>query len=153
MNIIFICTGNICRSPMAEYILNHLAMERGMDMRAVSAGCSDWEAEGPATKYAVQAVDELYGIDMERHRARHFTPGLAEGMDLVIAMEAHHASYARNILPDGGSRVRLLHEWAYGDPATGVADPWGQSMKVYRECAAEIYDAISAAMDNYSDPH
>lgn len=149
MNILFICTGNICRSPMGEYILNHLAGERGLDMQAASAGCSDWEANGPATQNAVKAVKQLYGIDMAAHRARHFTPQLAEDVELVIAMEQHHAAYARQILP-AGKQVMLLHEWAYGDRRTGVADPWGQSMQVYKECATEIHDAISAALDRYT---
>lgn len=151
MNILFICTGNICRSPMAEYILNHLARERALDMHAISAGCSDWEAEGSATANAIKAVRELYGIDMTMHRAQHVTSRLAEGIDLIVAMETHHAAYVREMLPDYDARVKLLHEWGYGDKNSGVADPWGQNMQVYKACAQEIYDAVNAALDKYKE--
>lgn len=152
MNILFLCTGNICRSPMAEGILNHLAAERGLDMHARSAGVSKWDAghSGP-TEFAVQAVKELYGVDISGHWSTYFEAQQADDIDLIICMERHHADAASRALPGQESSIMLLHEWAYGDKGRGVADPWSYPLKVYKECAGEIYDAIDAALENYKE--
>jgi len=104
-----ICTGNTCRSPMAEAILRSLlAPELAGVARVVSAGTG--AAEGvPATPLATQVCAEG-GVDLKAHRSVLLTPALIRSSDLVLGMEPHHVENARRLAPDAASRIHLITE-------------------------------------------
>jgi protein-tyrosine phosphatase len=118
--ILLVCTGNICRSPMAEGFFRRQLAERGIDgVHVESAGVSGWEGS-PATAEAVQALDELH-VDIAEHRARRLTRRMVEAADLVVAMAGEHRDAIGRVVPSAASRtftmkelVRLLD--AEGDP-------------------------------------
>ncbi|MEZ5174945.1 MAG: low molecular weight phosphatase family protein [Acidimicrobiia bacterium] len=129
-SILFVCSGNICRSPLAEY----LARRRWPpgDWSVSSAGIAATPGT-PATPAMVTAGKEL-GVDLSSHAARL----LAETPvpDLVLCMEHHHADSVRRMLPGlAPDRIRLL---GTGD----IDDPYGGSLAEYRRCAATIAAAI-----------
>lgn len=143
MNVLYVCTGNICRSPMAEGILNKLALDCGLDIQAFSAGTSAWG--GPATNHAVRAVEELYDVDISNHESQALTPNLAEGADIIICMESHHLRQAHRTAP--GKNVTTMKLFAYNDKHGRIDDPYGGDYNIYRNCAQEIYQCIIDSLD------
>jgi protein-tyrosine-phosphatase len=107
--ILVVCTGNICRSPMAEGLLRQRLFERGiLDVDVESAGVAGWE-DSPATSEAVKAVAE-YGVDISEHLARRLSGSMADRADLIIAMCEEHADAVARLLPEAAPRTFTLKE-------------------------------------------
>ncbi|MFC3300439.1 low molecular weight phosphotyrosine protein phosphatase [Arthrobacter agilis] len=130
--IVTVCTGNICRSPMAELMLTRAFSEAGMAEEVVvdSAGTTGWEAGRPIDERAAAKLTEL-GIESHLHRARQFEPSWYRERDLVLALDLDHYRELRTAAPDADTRdrIHLLREF---DPTTtdtdleelGIYDPW-----------------------------
>ena len=124
--IVFVCTGNICRSPTAEGVLRHLAAERGLADRieVASAGLEDWHAGAPPDARS-QAHALRRGYDLAAQRARHFTRRDFERFDWVIAMDAgHHDRLRRMCLLQHTHKLRRAADFSERVPADGVPDPY-----------------------------
>jgi protein-tyrosine phosphatase len=116
--VTFVCTGNICRSPMAEWILRHHVEEEGLDVEVDSSGTGNWHVGDEADVRTVQALRRA-GY-RSAHIARQFEPGWFNRYDLIIALDEGHQRALRSMAPDEASRekIRLLREF---DPATDPA--------------------------------
>jgi protein-tyrosine phosphatase len=124
--VTFVCTGNICRSPMAEWILRHHVEEEGLDVEVDSSGTGGWHEGDDADPRTVEALQRA-GY-RSAHIARQFEPGWFSGYDLIIALDEGHARALRSLAPDAASqgKIRLLREF---DPAADgddmdVPDPY-----------------------------
>ncbi len=139
--IVFVCTANMCRSPMAEYLFTADA-GRDASWLACSAGTDAGEGM-PATQQAVEAMAER-GIDVTRHRSRPLSRELVDSSDLVVVMTQSHASRILWRFPDAAPKVRLLKSFLPEVHAEDldVPDPIGLSSVVY----AAIRDLMSEAM-------
>ena len=137
--VLFVCTANICRSPMAEAILNALASDMGMPVEARSAGTAALVGE-PISPRA-EAVLEEVGVYANGHRARQVDAAMLEEADLVLAMTPEHAATLRRLSPDSAERVHTLVEYACGAPE-GIADPYGQSIAVHRASVRRILECV-----------
>lgn len=126
-----VCTGNICRSPMAEYLLRAAMDTSGIEAVEVdSAGTSDWEVGRPMDPRAAQLLSHR-GIDPSAHVARQFTAEDFAGTDLVLALDTDHFGALRRLAGNETDRakVRMLRSF---DPsvsrdatsAQGIYDPW-----------------------------
>jgi protein-tyrosine phosphatase len=119
--ILFVCTANICCSPMAEAIFNALAEDRGLGFRAESAGVRALKGE-PMAPNASAALEEV-GIYAEDHRARQVSAKMLEGDLLVLAMEPRHVAELRRVFGDSFEVYTLLRYVNNGSGEEGVADP------------------------------
>lgn len=135
MNILFVCTGNTCRSPMAAALFNKMAVEKNLPVRIESAGIYAVDGQ-PASAGAIGAM-EKYGIDLSGHRAKPVKPELLDKCDLILTMTAGHRDA---LLPYAPGKVYTLCE--YGGISGDIKDPFGGDVHIYEECAAEILCAL-----------
>ena len=135
MNILFVCTGNTCRSAMAAAIMNKIAVETDLDVRIDSAGIFANEGQR-ASENAVKAAAEL-GADLSEHTAKQITGELINASDIILTMTEAHKQM---LLPLAKDKVYTLLEYAALDG--DIHDPYGGDLDVYRECAGEIYNAL-----------
>lgn len=134
--ILFVCTGNTCRSPMAEGILNKLAGERNLDVFAKSAGIS--AAEGsPASVNSVKACEEI-GVDISGHRSTQLTNQMFYEADEVVPMTKTHQIIMQDAFKN---REKIL-------PALDVPDPFGGDLEEYRLCRNRIKEKIEELLDD-----
>lgn len=141
LRIVFLCTGNSCRSPMAEGICREMA--KGEPIEVASAGIAA-PAGMPASAEA-REVCRAAGIDISIHRTRPLTPEIIAGADLLLAMETHHREAARRAAPERAGRVLLLSEFAGAPEARGVSDPFGAGVAQYERTFAEIRALLERA--------
>lgn len=131
MHILLVCTGNTCRTPMAEAILRKLVDQRGLtDVEISSAGTGAWDG-APASEGAY-LVGLENGMDLSRHRARLLSPALADAADLILTMSRPHRQRALGVAPE--EKVHLLGEYAgLSGESAEVPDPFGGDIAEYRE--------------------
>ncbi|MBW8800815.1 MAG: low molecular weight phosphotyrosine protein phosphatase [Streptomyces sp.] len=146
--VCFVCTGNICRSPMAESVFRARTAEAGLDDRVEtdSAGTGGWHEGDGADPRAVRVLAE-HGYDSE-HTARRFQASWFARLDLVIALDSGHLKALRRLAPtdEDARKVRLLRSY---DPAAAgdldVPDPYYGGLDGFEECL-EMVEAASAGL-------
>ncbi len=138
--VIFVCTANICRSPMAQAIFNALAEDGDLPFQAESAGTSALKGKTIAPN-AVAALEEA-GIYPGPHRARQVGEAMIEGAELVLAMTPQHAATLRQIGGNPAGGIHALPEYAMGFTDQGIADPHGLTMSAYRSTLRQIYEHV-----------
>ena len=175
LRILVVCTGNICRSPMAEAFLRREAADAGLDVQVASVGVR--AVTGPADPQARRTM-AARGIAIDDHRARQFHPVDATSADVVVAMERAHVIEIVAEAPSAlghtftlpelvrlGSTVgprtgRSLDDWLVAvaaqrepaamlrsDPADEVEDPYGRGRRAFNRCADQLDELCAAAMD------
>jgi protein-tyrosine phosphatase len=145
MHIIFVCTGNTCRSPMAEALLREALVARGIDSVTVSsAGTGAWD--GAPVSEGADLVGLEHGLDLSDHRARLLSRDLVREADLVLAMSGHHLARVAEL--GGEHKVHLLGSYAGRDAARAeVTDPFGADLTSYRTTFAELQELIGAVVN------
>jgi len=139
-SVLFVCTGNLCRSPMAEVLLRaRLASDEERQGWLVgSAGV--WAVDGrPASVYAIEEMARR-GIDLGAHRSRSVTRELVDEADLVLAMTRSHVEALRAAFPTCVSKVHLMSEMV--GKAFDISDPYGGTRLEYQYVAEELAHLI-----------
>ncbi len=137
--LIFVCTGNTCRSPMAEGLLRDL-LPADSDWEISSAGVSavnGWAA----SDNSVEALHEK-NIDISELTSRNLTSDLIEEADLLVTMTEGHRRAVLATVPESDGKVFLLKSFGIAKCATDIFDPVGQSLDVYRQVRDEIDAAL-----------
>src|SRR5438105_7417238 len=143
--ILFVCTGNVCRSPMAEGIFRQVIQGRG-NYRVLSAGLGAMEGQPPSS-YAVEAVKEL-GIDISGQRSRMLTPGLVAEADYIFGMTHSHIDTVLLLYPFAAEKTFLLREFdeTLDQFEKDISDPIGGSYEVYLNCRDQIEQGIASLL-------
>jgi len=138
--ILFVCTGNLCRSPMAEALFRH-RMGKNSGWEATSAGT--YAAGGhPASENAVMALKELK-VDLSKHRSQPLTAEVVESADIIVTMTAEHRHHILDNFPAVGNRVFLIKSFGTSKVPADVSDPFGGSLNTYKRIRDEIDRALS----------
>jgi protein-tyrosine-phosphatase len=138
--VLFVCTANICRSPMAQAIFDALAEDGDLPFRAESAGTAALEGK-PMAANTLAALEEV-GIYPSPHRARRVDEAMVEEAELVLAMTPQHAATVRRLAGNRAGEIHALPEYTVGVQGEGIPDPYGLTMAAYRSTLRQIYEHV-----------
>ena len=139
--VVFVCTGNTCRSAMAEGIFNAMASERHLKVKAASCGLSAFPGD-TATEAAKRAAKQ-YGADLSAHRSRRANEYLLEEAKFIYCMTKAHLQALLEQFPACAGKASCLGK-------QDIPDPWGGSQAVYDRTAKEIAEEISRLLDQWN---
>ena len=143
MKVLFVCTGNICRSPTAEGVLRKIAKDAGVDLHIESAGIGDWHVGQPPDERSQRHALKR-GYDLSTQRARQVKPEDFEAFDLILAMDRGHlAALKRMCPPQHLAKVRLFKEAAdVPDPYYGGAEGFESVLDLVEEVCRDLLHQI-----------
>jgi protein-tyrosine phosphatase len=144
--VLFVCTANVCRSPMSEAIFEALAADAGLPLRAQSAGITALEGAG-ISRGAAATLEEV-GVYVTDHSATQVSRKMLQEATLVLAMTPRHVYELRGLFGHFPSRVYTLPEYAgVASACEGIPDPYGHGMATYRASVGQIYACVERVVD------
>lgn len=151
-NILFVCTGNTCRSPMAEGLANRLItadMVLSEHFHCFSAGISVFEPE-PANQSAIEIMSQVFDTDIDNHISKQVSSNLIYESHLILTMTKIHSDFLSSQYPDNKNKIFTLKEYVHINNHENfeniynfdILDPFGRGKNFYMSCATEINDCI-----------
>ena len=145
-SILFVCLGNICRSPLAEAAMRQAMTERGIDIGVDSAGTGDWHVGKPPDRRA-QAIARLHGADISGYRARQVNAEDFLRFTHIVAMDVDNLADLEAMSPSGATaRLSLLLDHVEGRAGDSVADPYFGGDEGFAVTWADVKDGVSALL-------
>lgn len=148
MNILFICTGNTCRSPMAEGMLKSVAEEKGLNLIVNSRGLFA-KGGSPAADNAIASMRDI-GIDISEHVSKGVSKEIIEDSDLILTMTSAHKDELIRAYPEKKYKIFLLNEYAFGTEVD-INDPYGMDVGAYYMARDEIMYALKKIYKHIED--
>ena len=139
--ILVVCIGNICRSPMAEYMLQFKAQQRGIEAEIISAGIAACQGK-PAHRYTNKVLND-YGMDASDHVAMQVNKDLVNWADLVLVMEHDHKRHLEKKYPSAKGKVFRLGEWMEKE----IEDPNGKPLEEFEHAFKLMHYAADSWMN------
>jgi protein-tyrosine phosphatase len=136
LSILFVCTANICRSPMASGLFKSILEDKAGSTEWQVGSAGTWALSGEPAALGSQTAMRAKGIDISDHRARGVSRDLLESADLVLTMERGQKESLHAEFPDLAERIHLLSEVV--SQVVDVDDPYGGTLSEYEEAAAFI---------------
>lgn len=137
MKIMFICTGNICRSAMAHKLMQKKLKDnevKGIDVYS----CGIFAENGDASTYNAIEVTKEYDVDLKSHKATNIRDSKIEEMDLILCATMSHKYSVIQMYPSLANKIYTLKEYVDENKDLDIKDPWGYDIEIYRFCIAEI---------------
>jgi protein-tyrosine phosphatase len=150
MSVLFVCLGNICRSPTAEGVLRKLLAEAGLDgsIAVDSAGTAGYHVGSPPDARAIAAA-AARGFDLSSIRARRVAERDFEAFDLILAMDEDNLDDLRNLAPpDARARLALLMDYARGERGAAVPDPYYGGRNGFEQVLDLVTEACEGLVDD-----
>ena len=148
MKIMFICTGNICRSAMAHRMLEKRLNDIGNNEIEVYS-CGIYAEDGDGSTYNTIKVMKDYDVDLKKHRATNIKNSNIETMDLILCATNAHKQEVIYMYPNLKEKVYTMKEYVNKDGKDlDIKDPWGYDSYVYTRCAEEINEIIDYIIEN-----
>lgn len=147
MRILFVCTGNTCRSPMAEGLARQIF---NPEFEVESAGLAAWDGDS-ASPNAVAVLRER-GIDLSSHQARRVTREILDEADWIIPMTEDHEERLCSMFPESKPKVKRLGAWSTKAKNFDVLDPWGGTVETYWKSAKDIETLILELKEQLDNP-
>jgi len=146
-NILFVCIGNICRSPFAQGLFTKLVRQEGhIGFHAESAGLL--ALPGNSATFLAQKVAVEHGVDLAGHKAKRLSQELVDRSELILVMEKSHKDELLADFSEATDKTFLIRRFArFGSRSRGVADPYGLKYDTYRFCYLDIEDAVLGLVD------
>lgn len=153
LQISFVCTGNICRSPMAAVVMQGLIDEAGLHKQIVvdSSGTGGWHIGHPADPRTLSTL-EAHGLDGQSHRARQFAADWAEAYDLILALDhSHESELKRTVESVHRSKIQLLRSFdphACSIDDLDVPDPYYDGLEAFENCYHQVKSACKYLLEH-----
>jgi protein-tyrosine-phosphatase len=144
MNLLFVCSGNTCRSPLAEALARKIAARRGIDDMNVSSAGTNALDNIPATDEALLVGMERE-LDLTGHRSRQLTPAIVSEADLIFVMTPGHVEQVKQL--GGRGKVHVIDEYASGATDKGIPDPYGGDLEAYRNTTDTLENELERLFD------
>ena len=150
MKILMVCLGNICRSPLAEGILQHKATQAGLNWIVESAGTGSWHIGEPPHTLS-QKIAKLNGVDISKQRCRQFIKKDLLEYDMIYVMDENNYDDVREISAElwDENKVDMLLNASFPGENRNVPDPWYGKEKNYHEVFELLNDACDVIIKNY----
>ena len=150
MKIMFVCTGNICRSAMAHWMLLKKIEDKKIQNVEVYS-CGIYAENGDIPTYEAKRVMEEYGVNLSKHRATNIQNSNIEDMDLILCATSSHNIAVIDLYPELKEKVFTMKEYVnynreFHSPVD-IKDPWGYDIDTYSSCAAEIDECLELLGD------
>lgn len=144
--IMFICTGNICRSAMADALMKKMAKDKNKEIDVYSCGIFAQDGDMP-TYNAVEAMKE-YNVELKNHRATNIRNSKIEDMDIILCATVSHKNNVISMYPELTNKIYTIKEYAGFDKNDlDIPDPWGYDIETYRFCASTINKCLEKIID------